>query len=66
MEKANKIILIFTIATLAIISILFALCIKGSIEVHHLQNERDSMVTVNQGLTNRVLDLQDSIKANIK
>ena len=67
MEKTAKIFLVLTVATLAVISMLFGLCIKGSREVLHLQEERDSMITVNQVLTNRVLDLQDSIKiANIK
>ena len=67
MEKAAKIFLVLTVATLAVVSMLFGLCIKGSVEVHHLQQERDSITTINQVLTNRVLDLQDSIKiANIK
>lgn len=67
MEKTAKIFLVLTVATLAVISMLFGLCIKGSIEVHRLQQERDSIVSANQVLTNRVLDLQDSIKvANIK
>ena len=67
MEKTAKIFLVLTVPTLAVISMLFGLCIRGSVEVHRLQQERDSLTTVNQGLVNRVLDLQDSIKvANIK
>ena len=65
MEKTAKILTVATVATLATVAVLFALCLKGSIEVVSLQKERDSIITVNQGLTNRVLDLQDSI-ANIK
>ena len=67
MEKTVKIFTVLIVIALAVVSMLFALCLKGSVEVHCLQQERDSITTVNQILTNRVLDLQDSIKiANIK
>lgn len=68
MEKTVKIFTVLIVIALAVVSMLFGLCIKGSIEVHHLQKERDSMITANQVLTSRVLDLQDSIIkiANIK
>lgn len=67
MEKTVKIFTVLIVIALAVVSMLFGLCIKGSVEVHRLQQERDSITTVNQVLTNRVLDLQDSIKiANIK
>ena len=67
MEKTAKIFLVLTVTALAVISMLFALCLKGSVEVHHLQSKVDSIITVNQVLNDRVLDLQDSIKiANIK
>ena len=67
MEKTAKILVVLTVISLAVISLLFGLCLKGSVEVHHLQSKVDSIITVNRTLTNRVLDLQDSIKiANIK
>lgn len=67
MEKTVKIFTVLIVIALAVVSMLLGLCIKGSVEVHLLQQERDSITTVNRVLTNRVLDLQDSIKiANIK